>query len=107
MTVSVLVLQIRKPVKYHQRAFSFQISHYIRNRHLGRYADQHVDVIGASFCFNDFYSLLLARLPKDSSYLSAQLSVYYLSAVQSILRKGAISAKARATLLVAMENPQQ
>ena len=43
--VPVLILQVRMPIKYHQAALSFQVSHNLGYAVLRRDAYQHVDVV--------------------------------------------------------------
>ena len=60
MSISIFVLQICMPIKYHQTAFPFQISHYLGYTIFGRDTYQHMDMIWTCFCLNNLNSLLLA-----------------------------------------------
>ena len=67
--------------KYHQRAFSFQISHYLRNTILQWYSHKHVYMIRASFCFYYLNSFSLTQLAENSSYICPQLIIYNFSPI--------------------------
>ena len=55
MSIPIFVFQIRMSVEYHERTFSFQISHKVRYIYIRRYAHQHMYMIRARFCFMYFY----------------------------------------------------
>ena len=63
VSIPVLILQVRIPIKYHHAALSFQVAHNLGYAVLRRDAYQHVDVVWACLCFYDFHALLLAQLP--------------------------------------------
>ena len=56
MSVSILVLQIRMSIKYHQRTFSFQISHYFRYTVLRWYTRKHMNIIWHTLYCYYFYT---------------------------------------------------
>ena len=56
VSIPVLMFQIRMPVEYHQRAFSFQISYCIRYTHLWWNTQQHMEMIRACLGYYYFYS---------------------------------------------------
>ena len=51
LPVAVSVLQIRRPVEYHQAVLSLQIPHHARYAVFRRYRQQHVYMIRASHCY--------------------------------------------------------
>ncbi|KEJ92867.1 hypothetical protein JS73_03570 [Synergistes jonesii] len=55
MSIAILVFHLYKLIEYHKGAFSFQISHNLRNAVFRRYGDQHMDMVRAKFSFDDFY----------------------------------------------------
>ena len=65
LPVAELVLHVRVPVEYHQRAFPLQIAHHAGHAVLRRYRQQHVDVVGHQVPLDDLYPLVLAELPED------------------------------------------
>ncbi len=69
------------PVKNHERTFALYISHDLSNAILWRYADQHVDMIRTQLRLDYFYSLLIAQLSYDLSYVAFDLSVNCLSSI--------------------------
>lgn len=65
LPVAELVLHVRVPVEYHQRALPLQVAHHARHAVLRRYRQQHVDVVGHQVPLDDLYPLVLAELPED------------------------------------------
>ena len=81
MSVSVFVFQIRMSVEYHERTFSFQISHKVRYIYIRRDAHQHMYMIRTCFCFMYFYSFHFAQFPQYLSYICFYLPVYNLPSI--------------------------
>ena len=81
MPVAIPVFHICMPVKNHERTFALYISHDLSNAVLWRNADQHVDMIRTQLRLDYFYSLLIAQLSYDLSYVAFDLSVDYLSPI--------------------------
>ena len=65
LPVAELVLHVRVPVEYHQRALPLQVAHHAGHAVLRRYRQQHVDVVGHQVPLDDLYPLVLAELPED------------------------------------------
>ena len=64
LPVAELVLQVRVPVEYHQRALALQVSHHARHAVFRRYGHQHVHVVGHQVPLYDLDSLVFAELPE-------------------------------------------
>ena len=64
LPVAELVLQVRVPVEYHQRALALQIPHDARHAVFRRYGHQHVHVVGHQVPLYDLDSLVFAELPE-------------------------------------------
>jgi hypothetical protein len=69
------------PVKYHQAALAFQVSHKLRYAHMGRDRYQHVDVIRAALSRNHFHPFPFAQLSQNLSHVGLNLTIYYLPAI--------------------------
>ena len=76
MSISILVLQIRMPIKYHKTAFPFEISHNLCYTKFWRYTDQHMDVIWASLCLYDCYPFLFTQSTQYLPYIPFDLPIY-------------------------------
>ena len=81
MSVSVFVFQIRMSVEYHERTFSFQISHKVRYIYIRRDAHQHMYMIRTCFCFMYFYSFHFAQFSQYLSHICFYLPVYNLPSI--------------------------
>ena len=77
----VLVFQIGVPVKDHQTAFSLEISHKLCYTDVRRHTYQHMDMIRAGFCFDDFCPFLFTQLSKYLAYIFSQFPVYFFPSV--------------------------
>ena len=69
--VSVLILQVRMPIKYHQAALSFQVSHNLGYAVLRQDAYQHMDVV---FLNSNSETFCLSSLPLAIGYFSPRQS---------------------------------
>ena len=83
VSVPKLVFQVRVLIKYHQCALPLQISHKVRHRYLGRYADQHMYMARHQMPFQYLYSLVPAQL---SQYLSYAFPILIVDDFSPILR---------------------
>ncbi len=75
LPVAELVLQVRVPVEYHQRALPLQVSHHARHAVFRRYGHQHVHVVGHQVPLYYLDSLVLAELPEYLPYVVPDLVV--------------------------------
>ncbi len=75
LPVAELVLQVRVPVEYHQRALALQVSHHARHAVFRRYGHQHVHVVGHQVPLYDLDALVLAELPGYLPYVLPDLVV--------------------------------
>ena len=62
LPVAELVLQVRMPVEYHQRALALQVSHHARHAVFRRYGHQHVHVVGHQVALDYLDPLVFAEL---------------------------------------------
>ena len=65
LPVAELVLHVRVPVEYHQRALPLQVAHDARDAVLRRDRQQHVHVVGHQVPLDYLDPLVLAQLPED------------------------------------------
>ena len=84
-TVAELVLEVRVLVEHHQRALALEVPHEARHRQLGRYAHQHMHVVGHQVPLDDLDPLVPAQLPE---YLTQRVSVLVVYSLSPILRCG-------------------
>lgn len=77
----ILVFQFAELLIQHSAAFSFQISHEARHRHLWRNLQQHVYLIRAHFCLYDIYTFPFTQLPQYLSYCHSFLFIEHFSPV--------------------------
>ena len=75
LAVAVLVLQVGVPVEYHQLALALQVPHDRRHAVLGRYGEQHVDMVGHEVPLYYLDPLVAAQLPDDLAYIGPYLVV--------------------------------
>ena len=75
LPVAELVLQVRVPVEYHQRALALQVSHHARHAVFRRYGHQHVHVVGHQVPLYYLDALVLAELPEYLPYVLPDLVV--------------------------------
>ena len=75
LPVAELVLQVRVPVEYHQRALALQVSHHARHAVFRRYSHQHVRVVGHQVPLYYLDALVLAELPEYLPYVLPDLVV--------------------------------
>ena len=75
LPVAELVLQVRVPVEYHQRALALQVSHHARHAVFRRYSHQHVHVVGHQVPLYCLDALVLAELPEYLPYVLPDLVV--------------------------------
>ena len=75
LPVAELVLQVRVPVEYHQRALPLQVSHHARHAVFRRYSHQHVHVVGHQVPLYYLDALVLAELPEYLPYVLPDLVV--------------------------------
>ena len=75
--ISVCKLHIAPLLIYHQRTFSFQISHESRNAHFGRDCHHYMYMIWTYFAFYYFNSFPFTQLSYDFSYLFSLLIKKY------------------------------
>ena len=61
---------------YHQARFPFEIPHYLRYTIFGRDAQQHMNMIWAGFCFQNFHFFLFTQLSQNFSYVFTYLPIY-------------------------------
>lgn len=61
MPASVFVFQIGVSIENHQRAFPFEKTHELRYAQARRNTYQHVNVVRARLCLNNFNILLLTQ----------------------------------------------
>ena len=81
LTVAELVLEVRVPLEHHQRALPLEVAHEAGHAQLGRYADQHVHVVGHQVPLVDLDALVPAQGPQDLPHVPAILVVDYLSPI--------------------------
>ncbi len=62
------VFQFLDRIVQFQAALSLQVPHKTRYRKFRRYGDKHVNMVGANFRFQNFYTLPLTKLSKYSSH---------------------------------------
>ena len=61
MPVPKFILQVRMPLKYHERAFPFQIPHKTGNTYIWRDFHRHVDMVSAHFRFYYMHAFPFAQ----------------------------------------------
>ncbi len=71
VSIPVLILQVRIPIKYHHAALSFQVSHSLGYAVLLQDAYQHVDVV---FLYSNSETFCLSSLPLAIGYFSPRQS---------------------------------
>ena len=64
-SVSILVFQVRMPVKYHQATFPLQKYHKTWNAIFQWYTQQHMNMVRANFCLYDLYTLFVTQLQQN------------------------------------------
>lgn len=83
LPVPELVFEVAVLLEDYERALAFEVPHEIRNAHFGRYADQHVHVVGHQVPFDNLDPLVRAEPPE---YLPHTLAVLVVNNFPSILR---------------------
>ena len=81
MTISILILQIRMPIEYHQRTFSLQISHYWGYTKLRWYSDKHMYMIWTTFRLYYFNSFSVTQFSQYLAYIRSDISIYNFSSI--------------------------
>ena len=81
MPIPISILQICKPIEYHQSAFSFQIPDKVRYTYAWWYTQQHMDMIFACFRFYNFHVFLFTQFSKYLSDFCLQFPIYNLSPI--------------------------
>ena len=78
---TILELQIAELFINHQATLTLQIPNEAGYTHLGRYLEQHMDMVRTALCLNYLHTFPLAELSQDFSYSSFLLAIENLPAI--------------------------
>ena len=81
--VAELVLEVGALVEHHERALALEVAHEAGHADLGRYADQHVDVVGHQVPLDYLHPLVPAQV---AEYLAQRIPVLAVYQFAPILR---------------------
>ena len=81
--VAELVLEVGVLVEHHERALALEVAHEAGHADLGRYADQHVDVVGHQVPLDYLHPLVPAQV---AEYLAQRIPVLAVYQFAPILR---------------------